>query len=213
MTKIKYILFDAANTLIHKPLLWVKLQQLLADCGIAVSMEKLQFHHKIISEQMDFPDRTDKFFYAEFNRNFFNSLGVVVDDKMLEQIFKQCSYLPWKPFDDTSFFSEINLPIGVLSNFRRELSDILNNTFGNIFTDIIISEEADLRKPDVRFFEFAVKKIGLQPEEILYVGDSLKLDYLPARQANMKSLLIDRIGVYCGSAYVITNLHQIKFKI
>ena len=210
MTKIKYILFDVANTLIHKPLFWIKIQEILANYGFDISKEKLQIHHKIISEQTNFPDRTDKNFYAEFNTSFLNSLGIYANDKMLEQIFKECSYLPWEPFSDTSFLWEVTLPIGILSNFKKELLEILSLIFGNIFADIIISEKENLRKPDVCFFEFAIKKIGLQPEEILYVGDSLRLDYIPARQINLNVLLIDRIGSYCSGHYVISSLEQIN---
>ncbi|GHT00700.1 hypothetical protein FACS189421_13030 [Bacteroidia bacterium] len=207
---IKYILFDVANTLIHKPLLWDKLQETLAENGFVVSKDKIKTHHKIISEQIDFPDRTDSKFYATFNANLLISLGIYPDENLLNSIFKKCSYLPWEPFSDTSFLETITLPIGILSNFRKELPELLENIFNYRFSDIIVSEEEHLKKPDVRFFEFAIKKTGLLPEEILYVGDSLKLDYLPARKMNMSALLIDRIGAYCSTDYTISDLNRLN---
>jgi FMN phosphatase YigB (HAD superfamily) len=209
MAQIKYILFDAANTLIHKPSLWITMQEALSRYGYNTPIKNLQIHHKIISELTDFPDKTNERFYRDFNTKLLHSLGIITDGAILTQLFQSCSYLPWLPFDDTSILHDINLPLGVLSNFKKELSILLNNLFTNNFSDIIISEEENIRKPDIRFFELAVKKIGLQPNEILYIGDSYQSDYLPASHIGINALIIDRIGTYCASDYTITNLNQL----
>jgi len=210
MGRIKYILFDAANTLIHKPLLLDKMQEVLKVYGYNVPKEKLQIHHKIISEQIDFPDRTNSLFYTQFNAKLLDSLGIYSNNDLLNQIFTACSYLPWVPFEDTSVLQDIPLPMGVLSNFKKNLPVLLNSFWGNLFREVIVSEEENIRKPNPRFFEVAIQQIGLAPDEILYVGDSFRLDYQPAKQMNMNAILIDRMGVYCSCDYIIDDLTHLK---
>jgi HAD superfamily hydrolase (TIGR01662 family) len=47
-------------------------------------------------------------------------------------------------------------------------------------------------KPDPAFFERIASELELQPEEILYVGDRLDNDVLPARDAGMIAVFIKR---------------------
>ena len=210
MRPVKYILFDAANTLIHKPGLWKELQSVFKKYQISVPEEKLKYHHKMLSEYMDFPDRTSEEFYLTFNRELFCSLGIVPDDDMLADIFSACNYLPWEACEDTACLKDIYVPMGILSNFNASLSVHVEKIFGNIFSDVFVSETLLKRKPHPAFYEHAVSAIGLDPQEILYIGDSFKLDTLPALNVGMRTLLIDRVGVYEASSFRITNLEAIK---
>jgi len=49
-------------------------------------------------------------------------------------------------------------------------------------------------KPDKEIFLFALNKLGIHPEQALFVGDSVKNDYKGAEGAGMKPLIIDREG-------------------
>ncbi len=206
---IKYILFDVANTLIHKPLLWTRIRKVLEHRGIEISTEKLQYHHKFVSDFFDFPDRTNQDFYNLFNSSLLMSLGIRPDDILLDDIFANCTYLPWQAFEDTSSLKKLPVPIGVLSNFKTDLPQLLNSLFGDIFSDIIVSETVGLRKPNVDFYRYAINTIGIKPSEILYIGDSFKLDYIPADLLGMNSLLVDRISFYCDNTYTIRSLNQL----
>ena len=46
----------------------------------------------------------------------------------------------------------------------------------DIFDPLLISEEAGAAKPDVRIFQMALSRLGLRPEVLLYVGDSISHD-------------------------------------
>ena len=52
------------------------------------------------------------------------------------------------------------------------------------------------RKPDPRFFRHALAQLSLAPEEVLFIGDSLKLDIEPALDLGIRAVLIDRDGLY-----------------
>ncbi len=47
-------------------------------------------------------------------------------------------------------------------------------------------------KPDKRIFLHAVNKLGIQPKETIFVGDSIERDHNGAKNAGLKALLIDR---------------------
>jgi 2-haloacid dehalogenase len=52
------------------------------------------------------------------------------------------------------------------------------------------SEAAQSCKPDARFFELALEKSGLSPEEVVFVGDSLEQDIAGASRIGMTTVLI-----------------------
>ncbi|WP_312170844.1 HAD family hydrolase [Chryseobacterium sp.] len=211
MNKItRIILFDAANTLIYKPTLYYKIQSVLAKYSYEIEEEKLQYHHKLLSEIINFPDRTSKEFYKDFNIELLLSLGIIPSEEILNEIFTACSYLEWKAFDDLSILHELPVKKAVLSNFNSNLGNILERLVGkNIFSEIIISENEKLRKPSLEFYELALKKLNVNPEEVLYIGDSLKLDIIPAKKLGFKTLLIDRQHIFSSFTDRISNMKDI----
>ncbi len=53
--------------------------------------------------------------------------------------------------------------------------------------NLIISEEVGHLKPDPRIFSFAAEKTGLQPGELLYVGDSYSSDIVGGSRSGWKT--------------------------
>lgn len=47
----------------------------------------------------------------------------------------------------------------------------------DVFDPLLISEEVGVAKPDIRIFELALAQLGLPPEAVLYVGDSISHDH------------------------------------
>ena len=209
MNEIKYLLFDAANTLIHKPSLWGMINAALAKNNITVNSETLQKNHKLISELMVFPDRTSAEFYKKFNSELLYSLGIIPNEKILADIFDSCTYLDWEPFEDSAALSGISLPKGIVSNFNSTLSEKINKIFSGTFSHIITSEEIGCAKPADEFYAKAIAIINEKPENILYVGDSIKLDMEPALKSGMKTYLIDRINCFPGYPDRIASLYQL----
>lgn len=210
MSEIKFVLFDAANTLIHKPLLWKRFQLALQKFDHTISDVSLRQKHKLISESIKFPDRTSKEFYRNFNSELLVSLGIPPNEELLDKIFSLCTYLPWEKFDDTKILDSLNLPLGVLSNFNNTLNTTLEKEFNSIFKHVFISENFGVSKPDPKFYEIAVKKIGIDPSTILYVGDSIQLDMEPAEKIALKTVLIDRDHVYPTYKNRISSLNQLR---
>ncbi|MBC7233367.1 MAG: HAD family hydrolase [Chloroflexi bacterium] len=66
------------------------------------------------------------------------------------------------------------------------------------FEEIFDSHLVGYAKPDPRLFEHALTKLGLHPEECLFVGDVYYVDVLGANQVGMAALHLDRYGLYEG---------------
>lgn len=207
---MKYLLLDVAGTLLHKPALFIKIQGVLTGNGHIVALNKIKYNHKLLSETINFPDRTTKEFYSEFNAELLYSLGIIPTGELLDKIFNTCSYLPWEKFDDTEYLREVNVPIGILSNFNSSLKDQLSQLFGPVFSDIFVSEELGIAKPSVEFYQGALDKIDVDAKDILYIGDSFKLDMEPATQLGIRTYVIDRDNFYPNSPNTITSLFDIE---
>jgi FMN phosphatase YigB (HAD superfamily) len=212
MKNYSYILLDAANTLIHKPQLWNNLTGVLKEYNHDISRTELIHKHKLVSELISFPDVTNEEFYNKFNVELLHSLGIVPEKKLLNAIFLACKNLPWKAYDDVTSLHTIKVPIGVLSNFSLKLPTILNETMGDLkFKHIFVSEAFGVAKPSQQFFHKAIDEIGLLPHEILYVGDSMKLDIVPALSLGMHVKLIDREMTYPSSTFRIQSLKTLNY--
>ena len=60
------------------------------------------------------------------------------------------------------------------------------------FEDTYISMDVGYDKPDVRFYQEALRRCGLQANEVLMVGDSMTTDIIGAQQAGMNAVFFDR---------------------
>lgn len=210
MSSIKCLLFDAAGTLIHKPVLWSKMQGVFVAHGYVVPLEELQVIHKLVSEVIRFPDRTDQAFYEHFNNELLFALGILPTKALLDDLFSACTYQPWEGFEDNKYIKDIDLPKYIISNFSSKLTELIENLIPNTFTDVFISENEGLRKPDVAFYKSIIAKTGFDPSEIVYVGDSLKLDIQPATSLGVKSILIDRLDIFKQYKYRILSYSELK---
>jgi len=61
----------------------------------------------------------------------------------------------------------------------------------DFFDSVVVSAEVGVKKPNPRIFDFALKRTGLKPQEIVYVGDT-EDDIIAARAAGIVPVLIQR---------------------
>lgn len=195
--KSKFIYFDVAGTLLYKKRFIKQVQVVLKEFGISVSDELVRARHKIISETFSFPAKTSKSFYQAFNRKFLLAVGVIPKDEIVESIFNKCKFLPWEEFDDLGSLKAFGIPMGIISNWDKTLTDKVN-TLGYNFKLVIGSGELGISKPDLKLYHYAVKQAKFKPGEIIYVGDSIKLDIVPALKVGLKAILIDRFDDFPG---------------
>lgn len=105
----------------------------------------------------------------------------------------------WRVFDDVFHTLDAlrarGARMGVLSNWDYRLPSLLEALeLSHYFDPVLVSALEGLAKPDPQFFLRACERVGLSPPEVLYVGDSAKLDLEPALALGMPACLIDRVG-------------------
>ena len=77
-------------------------------------------------------------------------------------------------------------PVGILTNGFKEIQRAKLDRFPSLrerSASIVISEEVGVMKPNSALFEHAAEQASIEPEEILYVGDSLHSDVEGGRNA------------------------------
>jgi HAD superfamily hydrolase (TIGR01509 family) len=192
---VRFVYFDVADTLLHKPEILRRVSDTLAKHGLHVSLEALRRAHYDEREASVFPARTDREFYRGFNRRFVERLGIPASDALALELFEACRYAPWAPFDDVTALRELKLPMGILSNWDETLSDKLRALADVRFEPVLGSAALAVAKPAPEFFLAAARAVGLQTEQIAMVGDSVKLDVEPARALGFQAFLLDRFGL------------------
>jgi HAD superfamily hydrolase (TIGR01549 family) len=87
--------------------------------------------------------------------------------------------------------------LALVSNFDHppHVHTILSETgLIEFFDAVVISGEVGVKKPDPRIFAPALQQTGLQPHEVVFVGDA-EGDVEGARAAGVRPILIQRGGV------------------
>ncbi len=89
--------------------------------------------------------------------------------------------------------ARIPLPMAVWANTRRVGQAGVRGWLRRAGLDggfrwVVTSVEAGCRKPDPRFFGFALRKCGLSRDEVLFVGNQLDTDIRGAERAGLRSV-------------------------
>ena len=75
-------------------------------------------------------------------------------------------------------------PMVLVSNFYGNIATVLQEfKLDGIFNKIIESAVVGVRKPDPQIFTLGVEALGMQPDEVVVVGDSMDKDIIPAGKA------------------------------
>ena len=76
------------------------------------------------------------------------------------------------------------------SDLQRE--KIQGSKLGEYFDAIVIAGDVGIRKPEPQIFEIALKKITIQNDEAIMIGNSLDSDIIGAQEAGIKTVWLNR---------------------
>jgi putative hydrolase of the HAD superfamily len=102
--------------------------------------------------------------------------------------------------------------LGVVSNFYGNLHRILDEAeLTPLLATIVDSSVVGVSKPDPAIFALAVERLGVEPPEVLYVGDSFEKDIVGAHAAGLRTgWLTGAAERACGSPeYVDVRLRRL----
>jgi 2-haloacid dehalogenase len=109
----------------------------------------------------------------------------------------------WKPFMDTvvalaSMARRFRL--GIISNVDDDLFAETRKKFAPVEFDFVVTaQQVQSYKPSLRNFEEAVRRSGLNKDQILHAGQSLYHDVAPANALAIRNVWVNRPSVRPGS--------------
>lgn len=105
--------------------------------------------------------------------------------------------------------------IGIISNADGRISEVLASTgICDCFRTVTDSGLVGYEKPHPAIFQAALRELGAQASESLYVGDGYSIDYLGATNAGMQAILLDVSGAYRDTEHArVESLQQLEEKL
>ena len=96
--------------------------------------------------------------------------------------------------DSKEFFEKSTLPIYIVSNI--DTADIMQaiDYHGLKPAGVFTSEDAGSYKPRKELFELALQRTGLNPDEVIHIGDSISSDVKGASAVGINTLWLNRFG-------------------
>ena len=88
--------------------------------------------------------------------------------------------------------------LGVITNCDDDLFAGSNRRLGVEFDWIVTAESLGSYKPNPRNFTIALDRLGVPPERVLHVAQSLFHDHVPAGRLGLSSVWIDRRHALAG---------------
>jgi putative hydrolase of the HAD superfamily len=143
------------------------------------------------------PERSRAFWDRVYGR-LLEELGIPFDDGVAGAIYGTFTDMGnYRLFDDVlptlDRLERAGFRLGVVSNFEEWLERLLESLKVTRYFDVrIISGVEGVEKPDPKIFRLALDRMAVEPEEAVYVGDSVQFDVEPATSMGMTGVLLDR---------------------
>lgn len=123
-------------------------------------------------------------------------------------------------YDVLHKLDEYGIEKGVITNsgFSGEimLGELEKHDMAHRFSFLISSSDYGIRKPDKRIFDVAIKKTGLKPEDIWFVGDKADYDVRGAINAGLFPVLYNwrnESPVIEAEHLILNNWYEFRDKI
>jgi putative hydrolase of the HAD superfamily len=139
--------------------------------------------------------RVEEIFSQICRENAIWQIDEVSLGKETARAFRAASLRRFRPFPQSLRLLEMlaDYPLAIVSNGQRVFSELELRYFGldSYFKTIIFSSDDGHKKPDPRIFLTACRKLDLQPEEMLFIGDNMDHDVIPATKLGMKAMHVE----------------------
>lgn len=198
----KAVLFDLDNTLID----FMKMKRASCEAAISAMVDaglplKKDAAYKKLFELYDVHGIEHQRIFQKFLREVMHGVDYrILSSGVTAYRRVQTGFLEPYPHVRTTLIrlKERGIKLGVVSDAPRlkawlRLSEM---RLADFFDVVVALDDTGKRKPHRLPFEVAVKKIGVQPGEILFVGDNPERDILGATRAGMKTALAKYGQIY-----------------
>jgi putative hydrolase of the HAD superfamily len=203
---VKAIIFDVGNTLV-----WLDhpyLVELLREHGVEATEEEIvaaEYGSKRVLDEMVRSGRagTDESRGRVYFQEIFRQLGLA------DEAFAPVAQRLWARHAERNLWGRVHertaetlaelrrrgLRLGVISNADGRVEALLETVgLREHFDFVIDSALVGMEKPDPRIFRMGLERLGVAPEEAVYVGDIYEIDVVGARGAGMAAVLVDPLN-------------------
>jgi putative hydrolase of the HAD superfamily len=211
--KYRAVFFDAGETLVHPhPSFPELVVDVLREEGHTVDPALIRDKLHVVSDRFlraaqqrelwSTSAERSRAFWADVYRTLLTEMGLPFGDRLAEAFYRTFTDVSnYRLFPDVVPMLERlrreELTLGVVSNFEEWLERLLESLGVIPFFEVrVISGVEGYEKPDVRLFELALDRVGVEAAESVYVGDHPFFDTEPASAVGMFAVLIDRRGRY-----------------
>ena len=114
----------------------------------------------------------------------------------------------WKPFPDTVDALKklkTRFKLAVISNIDDDLFEASARHLEVPFDWVITAQQEGAYKPSRDVFDFALKKIGVPPEQVLHVAQSVYHDIIPAGAIGLQTVWVNRRAGKSGSGATMAS--------
>ena len=212
--RVRAVLFDMGYTLVYfDPPQETIVQTVMHAAGVPVTIEQIGRATEAVwgryykdAETATFPatPEYDAQTQKELGLRMLAQLGLEGDESTfqsytdaLETEFNRPGTI--RPYPEVKSvldaLQERGLRLGIVSNWSWNLRDrVAQAGLDGYFELIWASAYAGRHKPHPEIFHQALNKMGISPQDALYVGDSHWHDIVGARGAGLSAVLVDREG-------------------
>ena len=200
---IKAIFFDLYGTLIdirtdeQDPWVYATLARYFQYHSVKIGAEELKRAYfeeieRYLRQSKEVYPEVDvyKIFHAIMHRygNRWYPKNVIVDSAMLFRSLTIRQFGLFPHLFEILTEVEAQYKIAIISDAQWVFAEPEVEILGldRFFQHKILSSHYGYKKPDVRLFQTAMKKLRLNPEESLYIGDNLRKDLVGAKKAGMR---------------------------
>jgi putative hydrolase of the HAD superfamily len=124
----------------------------------------------------------------------------------------------WRLYDDVvAVLQDLKLRghrLAVISNWDSRLPSLLDQlNISEYFETVVVSALVGYEKPHPGIFRIALERTGLNPTEVLYIGDDPVLDYQAAVNVGIRALDLDRYDRFGPHQDRITSLNEVALRL
>jgi len=200
--RVKAVLFDLGGTLVNTVSPPEIIGRILEKYGVKRTLSEIALAHEAAEKSMKLKDYglTYYEFWIKWNKIILERLGVHENADFLSRVLVD----EWWDNADVEQYSDAantlvrlkdaGIKIGIITNaFMKDIEEILARAeLPRVFDLLVGIDSVGKPKPHPEIFLYAIRVLGIQPNEALFVGDSLEKDYFGALNAGLRAILLDR---------------------
>lgn len=214
---LKAVLFDLGLTLIQTVSFPEIYRRILASFDVQVSVGAIVKAQNETEKEFDvstYDEKKRQEFWTNYNAALIKKLGITENVVFLAS---QIDELWWR-FSQVEAFPDVEptlselkargLKVGLVSNaFQKDLDHVLGELdLKKWFDSVVCIDSCNCAKPNKDIFLYALNQLQINPNEAVFVGNSITQDYDGAFAVGIRPFLIDREQKFSSQYNTINSL-------